>query len=235
MAEYHFPVPGSKDEGEIVIFVRRHWASFLGQFLLSSVILIIPTIILVLIYFLARNIFQGLALNFLVLFFSIYYLIAITFAFISWLSFYYDIYIVTRSEIIDIVQEGFFGRKISQLSLLRVQDVSSTIKGIFPTLFAYGDVLVETAGEQTQNFLLRAIPNPQEICSKIMELHDKIVEREERGQQLSEGEGFLHAQKAPPPSTDDQKLLQENITQLPSNQGEVTKDDLDKGGEIELK
>lgn len=216
MAEYYFPVPGSKDEGEIVIFVRRHWASFLGQFILSSVMLVIPTIILVLIYFLAKGIFHGLTLNFLVLFFSIYYLIAITFAFISWLSFYYDIYIVTRSEIVDIVQEGFFGRKISQLSLLRVQDVSSTIRGILPTLFAYGDVLVETAGEQTDNFLLKAIPNPQEVCAKIMELHDKIVEREDRGGQLIEGEGFLRAQP-------------------PSNQGEVTKDDLDRGGEIELK
>src|SRR3990167_11334907 len=100
MAEYHFPVPGSKDEGEIVIFVRRHWASFLGQFILSSVLLLIPTVILVLIYFLAGGIFHGLTLNFLVLFFSIYYLVAITFTFISWLSFYYDIYIVTRAEIV---------------------------------------------------------------------------------------------------------------------------------------
>ena len=107
-------------------------------------------------------------------------------AFVAWISFYYDVYIIYTDSVVDIVQQGFFGRKISQLSMLRVQDVSSTIKGFLPTLFGFGDVLVETAGEQSQNFLLIAVPNPQEVSAKIMELHDKLVERESR----EEGSSF---------------------------------------------
>ncbi|KKQ74383.1 MAG: hypothetical protein US94_C0006G0018, partial [Berkelbacteria bacterium GW2011_GWB1_38_5] len=82
MAEYHFPVPGSVDESKIVIFVHRHWASFIGQFLLSSMMLILPVVILVAIYFTQRSILSGLVLNFLTLILSIYYLITATVTFL---------------------------------------------------------------------------------------------------------------------------------------------------------
>ena len=41
MAEYHFPIPGSIDEKKIVLFARRHWASFIGQFCLSALMFIL--------------------------------------------------------------------------------------------------------------------------------------------------------------------------------------------------
>jgi len=50
MAEYNFPIPGSKDEEEIVVFVRRHFVAFIGQFLLAFLLLIIPIIILIIIF-----------------------------------------------------------------------------------------------------------------------------------------------------------------------------------------
>lgn len=253
MVEYHFPVPGSPNEKDIVIFTRRHWVAFLGQFLLSFLILIIPIVFLALVYFLNfdRRIFEGLGLNVLVLIFSIYYLIAITFSFIAWLSFYYSIYIVTKEEIIEITQVGFFGRKISQLSILRVQDVTSDIKGILPTFFAYGDVLVETASEQKESFLLQSVPNPQEICSKIMELHDLVVETEGRQEQLLEGEGTLapgkinsekeeaasqqeETQSTTPPADSHTKYQELLGKEGQSEEGEVSSEDLNKGGEIKL-
>lgn len=276
MAEYHFPIPGSVDEAKIVLFVHRHWGSFIGQFCLSLVMLAAPIIISIVI--LTANIKIGGTYmgHFMVLGFSIYYLIAISVIFIFWISYYYDIYVITEDAIIDITQEGFFGRKISQLSLLRVQDVTSNIKGVLPTLFGFGDVLVETAGEQSQNFLLKAVPNPQEVSAKIMELHNGIIETEGRHHQVLEAEGALapgtikeevhptdegHPMAEEKKETTYQDLLkkeesstsvQENPPTLPSpppspppppienlekpaNTGEVSHEDLDKGGEIELK
>lgn len=233
MAEYHFPVPGGVDEDKIVLFVRRHWASFLGQFLLSFLMLVVPAAILIILYFTNTHFYFGMARNFIVLGLSIYYLVAITVAFVAWISFYYDIYIVCQDTIVDIVQEGFWGRKISQLTLLRVQDVSSNIQGFLPTFFSYGDVLVETAGEQTQNFLLRSIPNPQEVASKIMQLHNEIVAKEQREPEIAKAEGDLapkevsEEKKTEPPKTNYQELL--------AKEGEISHDDLEKGGEIELK
>lgn len=268
MAEYHFPVPGSVDENKIVLFVHRHWASFLGQFLLSLVMFIVPIILLLVLFLSDIKIAEGFVTHFMVLGFSIYYLIVITVTFLAWISYYYDIYIIIEDAIVDITQQGFFGRKISQLSLLRVQDVTSNIEGFLPTFFGFGDVLVETAGEQSQNFLLKAVPNPQEISAKIMELHNSLVETEGRHHQLLEAEGALapgairegnhHAdeghpiaeQPASPPISkpaDEELRNPENPPKspppppptqdfgTPANEGEVSHEDLDRGGQIELK
>ena len=263
MAEYHFPVPGSKDEGQIVLFVRKHWAAFLGQGILILFLLIFPAILILLIYSRDSNIFSGLIRNFLVLGLSTYYLVILTFAFTAWLSFYYDIYIVTINSIVDITQQGFFGRKISQLSLLRVQDVNSSIQGFFATFFAYGNVLVETAGEQSQTFLLETIPNPQEVASKIQQLHNQLIEIEGRHHQVLEGEGALapgkiigsglheHPEQNLPENKEEaqtayQKMLREQVVSKPEiepekkienseQKGEIDKNHLDQGGSIDLK
>ncbi len=270
MAEYHFPVPGSVDENKIVLFVHRHWGSFIGQFLLSSVMLVAPAVILMIIFLSDVKIAGQFVTHFMVLGFSLYYLVVITVAFLAWISFYYDIYIITEDAIVDIIQEGFFGRKIAQLSLLRVQDVTSSIKGLLPTFFGFGDVLVETAGEQSQHFVLSNIPNPQEVSAKIMELHNGLVETEGRHHQLLEAEGVLASgpieeetrpavETQPPPATSYQELLKKDQTPSPptnesplppenppsdtlnevlenqTNEGQVSHDDLDKGGEVEIK
>jgi membrane protein YdbS with pleckstrin-like domain len=191
MAEYHFPIPGSIDEDKIILFVRRHWASYLGPFFLSLMILIFPLILILIFEISDFSVYQGILRNFIVLGLSIYYLVGIMFAYISWVTYYYDIYIITSESIVDVVQEGIWGRKISQLSLLRVQDVNSSIQGFLPTIFGYGDVLVETAGEQSQNFLLKSLPNPQEVASKIMQLHNQMIEVEGRHHEMLEAEGVL--------------------------------------------
>lgn len=255
MAEYHFPVPGSVDEKKIVLFIRKHWAAYLGQFLLSIFLFFFPLVLLLIIYLADKTIFKGLVLNFLVLGFSTYYLIISTFVFTSWLSFYYDIYIITEDSIIDVFQQGFFGRRIGQLSMLRVQDVSSSIEGLFPTLFAYGDVLVESAGEQTQHFVLEQVPNPQEVSSKIMELHNRIIETEGRHHQILEAEGAMppghieeaRVERALPYSGEDSAAEgktqpEETLFKEPqptseekSAEGEIEGEDLDKGGEVDFK
>lgn len=250
MAEHNFPIPGSDKEKEIIIFVRRHWVAFLGQFILAFLMLVIPIVIAIIIYSLDLSLkITGLGINFLVLIASAYYLIAITFAFVSWVSFYYNVYIVTRGEIIEITQIGFFGRKISQLSLLRVQDVTSSMKGFLPTFFSFGDVLVETASEQKETFLLQSVPNPQEISARIMNLHDEAIAIEDRHSQVLNGEGNLTPKKNEVQSeivktevnpdqlkdTPYQELLNKEIDGKQKSEGEVSHDDLDKGGEVDLK
>ncbi len=191
MVDYHFPIPGSIEEDKIILFTRKHWFSFIGQAFLSVLLVLIPIILMVLALHFKHHFTRGLIADFLVLGLSIYYLIIMTYIFTAWLTFYYDIYLVTKDAVIDVTQQGFFGRRISQVSLLRVQDVTSTVQGFFPTLFGYGNVLVESAGEQSQNFLIQSVPKPQEMCAKIMELHDKIIEDQGRQSQITSGEGTL--------------------------------------------
>ena len=235
-------IPGMQNQDELVIFARRHWVSFLGQFILSFLMLVLPALIVMIFYFTQPGIFGGYVRNVLVILGGTYYLIAITFAFSAWVSYYYDLYIVTDDALVDIIQLGFFGRKTSRLSLLRVQDVSSSTKGILQTMFQFGDVLIETAGEQNQNFSLKAVPNPQVFAAKVMELHDALIEREGRKGQVVQGEGTFVAKKPvetpsppatpPAPQTSTyQDLLKKDIEE---QEGEISKDDLNKGGEVKL-
>lgn len=240
---------------DIVIFARRHWVSFLGDIIISVILLIIPLIIILVAFYFLPNTFHGKILNFLVVFGSAYYLVMLTLIFSAWISYYYDIYILTKDTIVDITQSGFFNRKISQLSLLRVQDVSSKVEGFFPTFFGFGDVLVETAGEKVETFLLKDIPNPQKFSATVLEMHDELIERESREAQVSEGEGFLVPKKSvvstpieskpepkpqPEPQFQPQSELQNNESQFVSekplepNEGEVSKDELNQGGEVKL-
>jgi len=56
--------------------------------------------------------------------------------------------VVTTKNLTQVNQVGLFNRKISQLSLQDVEDVSAEQKGVFATLFNFGTLFVETAGEQ---------------------------------------------------------------------------------------
>ncbi len=197
MSEYHFPVPGH-EEDKIVIFTRRHIMSMLGTLLLTVAMFLVPLIILVAIFITNRNILTGLTLNFLAVGGSIYYLVAITFAFTEWISYYYDIFIVTQDEIIDINQSGIFDRTVTEVTLLRVQDVSARIKGFLPTIFSYGDVVAESAGENTRTYVIDNIPNPVEVANQILDMHNEHVAREERVREIVTAEGDLRHGKMEP-------------------------------------
>lgn len=108
----------------------------------------------------------------ILLFGSIYLLSVWLFFYTSFIDYYLDIWLVTNDRIIDIRQEGLFGRTVAELDLYRVQDVTSECKGIFPTMFNFGNVYIQTAGEK-QRFTFFNIPDPHHIREEIIRLTDE--------------------------------------------------------------
>jgi len=94
----------------------------------------------------------------------------------GFVDYYLDIYIVTNERIVNIVQNGFFKREVSELHLHQVQDVNAAVKGIFPTMFHYGDILIQTAGEK-ENFIFKSIPHPYRVSRKIIDLLEEALEQ----------------------------------------------------------
>lgn len=66
---------------------------------------------------------------------------------------------VTSEKIAQVLYTSLFNRKISQLSIGDVQDVTVTQKGILAHIFNYGVLVIETAGEQ-QNYTFTFVPDP---------------------------------------------------------------------------
>jgi uncharacterized membrane protein YdbT with pleckstrin-like domain len=107
---------------------------------------------------------------------NLFMIIVWVYGFLIWIDYYFDVWIITTERLINIEQKGLFSRKVSELTYPKVQDVTTSIKGFFPTVINYGDVLVQTAGE-TENFLFRTVTDPQHIKKVIMDF-TKAEEKE---------------------------------------------------------
>lgn len=76
--------------------------------------------------------------------------------------------IITNDNVTQVMQVGLFHRKVSELSMENVEDVTAHQEGILQTLFNYGRVHVETAGEQN-NYDFIFCPNPNAYAKAIQD------------------------------------------------------------------
>ena len=164
---FHFKDIGQQEK--IIKVLHRNWFYLLQQYL---VIIIVSAIFAVGIFWLPKFSFGFLeeidpsitafAKNFFMLAIWIY-------SFMIWIDYYYDVWIITSERIINIEQKGMFTRKASELRFRKIQDVTTEVVGFFPTIINYGDVRIQTAGEQNE-FVFRTISDPYSIKNLIMNL-----------------------------------------------------------------
>jgi len=199
--------PGMEPGEQVQFYARRHPASVLGNILTTAFMVLLPILLWLGFHFLNVPRTPGGPLPiygeayfslraFTTLLASIYYFSVLLFFLVWWLDFYFDILYVTNQRLIDTEQKGLFDRIISELSLLRVQDVTGEVKGLVPTLFGYGDVVVQTAGTAEQ-FVIRNVPNPHEIARRVMELHEEYSEEQEVHQNFRVGAGDEISERRP--------------------------------------
>lgn len=82
-----------------------------------------------------------------------------------------NIMLVTNEKIAQVLYKSLFSRKISQLSIGDVQDVTVSQDGVFAHIFNFGTIVIETAGEQ-QNYKFTYAPNPYYFSKKIVGAHE---------------------------------------------------------------
>ena len=152
------------------MLLRRHPFIILVRIISWAIIALLPLIF----YLILGEIVAGFFTHevfwpILVLFTSIYYLYIWLFMFSSFVDYYLDAWVVTNYRIINIEQKGLFHRVISEQRLYRIQDVTSELKGFFPTFLNFGNIYVQTAGE-AERFVFKQVPNPYQVVSKITKL-----------------------------------------------------------------
>ncbi len=160
-----------KDE-KIVYFLRHHWIVYaypVGMALVLSVAPLLAGSMMSSVFTRISPSLQGM----LTIFLSVYYLGIWLFLFTAFLTLYLDVWIVTTRRIVYIEQHSLFSRTIAEQSLLRVQDVTSEVKGVLSTFLGYGNIHVQTAGE-SKRFGFKAITNPLEVSRTIFKLVDDV-------------------------------------------------------------
>lgn len=171
--KFHFH---GQHNGEIIIkIIRRHWFNILEQyFIIIGIIFLMVISFWLLPMFLAQN-------SDLPIFFFVESFLAIViwiYAFIIWIDFYFDVWIITNERIVNIEQKALFTRTISELKFDKIQDTSVEIKGLIPTVLNFGDVHVQTAGN-TERFLFHKVPDPQKIKGLIMNMQTMTLKKDE--------------------------------------------------------
>lgn len=175
------------EPGEAVMLtVRRHWLVFILELLPFAIAAIIPFLIPPAIAYLGANLPEGavdrtfsldLSQGTVRLTLGLWWLFLWTAAFTVFTRAYLDLWVVTSTRIANIKQEGFFHRRVESFLLTRVQDITTEVRGIIPTLLGFGSVRVETAGEASRTFRMKGLPDPEGIRDLIIRevalLHEK--------------------------------------------------------------
>lgn len=159
---------------EIIMTANKHWFVFVSSSLPFLLLIILPLILIA--------VFSGIFKmetytggSSPALFFATLWYLALWIAFfVKWTDYYLDVFILTNKRVIYISQKGLFSRRISSTSLDRVQDVSAEASGMMETFLHYGNVHVQTAGEE-QEFTLHGLPNPNVVKDKILFHYDAAV------------------------------------------------------------
>ena len=100
---------------------------------------------------------------------SAYYLFIWLFLFFGFIDYFLDVWIITSERIINIEQDGFFARTISEQKLTHIEDVTSETKGIMSTFLKFGYLYVQTAAEK-ERFIFKDVPDPDGLRDMIMKL-----------------------------------------------------------------
>jgi hypothetical protein len=171
-----YRLPNKLTDEEVVKVMRRDLFILLKKILFFIVLVILPYIFFYFIILPQFNLLHGpISYPLIVIGASSYYLFIWLFFFFSFIDYYLDVWVITNERIIDVQQRGFFSRIISEQKLFRIQDVTSEVHGIIPTLLRYGEVHVQTAGTK-QRFLFHQVPDPDKVRDIII----KLVERNKK-------------------------------------------------------
>lgn len=168
-------LPFPLQDGERVLLVcRRHWFFLYPRLALLILTGVAPVIALIA-GLVAFDAFEGNVRNATLAGSAVWLLLWGLRAYLFKYRYDNDIWVVTNQRIIDCVRTLPWNLRMTSADLIDIVDTSVNRSGILRTLFDYGDIECETAGER-HNLSLAAIPRPRETHAII----DRERDRERR-------------------------------------------------------
>lgn len=178
-------LPNARPNEQVVLFLRRHWFSPLTIIFWFVILMLIPIAIS---WYFIETLQTWLLDPFfgpvMIVFGSMYVLSVWLFAFMEFTDFYLDTWIITNERILNNEQEGLFKRTESELDLVSIQDTTAETHGFLQTIFTFGNVLIQTAGEK-ERFNFKNVDNPEKIKALIMRLVETKRARQDEPKTVS--------------------------------------------------
>ncbi len=149
------------------LFLRKHWATNVPWIVLSIFLFFVPFLAVYFIGYMGIGftVPYRIGLGLLVL----WYLLLTAYILEQFLHWYYNIYIVTNTHIVDINLVSLLSRNVREGQLEDIQDVTIHLTGVFGSLFNFGDVFIRTASEGTI-LSFDDVPYPDRVAERIQDL-----------------------------------------------------------------
>lgn len=154
---------------KIVLLLRKHWVTNIPWILITTGMVLAPLFLTTfpLLAFLPPR-FQMIAV-------VMWYLVTLAYVLESFLSWYFNVYLVTDERLLDVDFYSLIYKRISETKIDRIQDVSYSQGGLAESVFNYGTVTIQTAGEIPE-FEFASVPQP----ARITKLLNQLVLQEEQ-------------------------------------------------------
>lgn len=156
---------------QVLLFMRSHFITNLSWISVTIVLIGIP-LALQMVGRVLENPFSYLSSNHLLLITLLFYAGVFLYALIQFMHWYYNIGLLTQKRIVDVDFSDLLFHDISITKLELIEDVNYRKSGFFGSLFNYGDVFIQTAGNKP-NFEFLRVPNPSFVVHMIIELIGK--------------------------------------------------------------
>lgn len=157
------------DNEHVILLLRKHPFTQVGWVLVAIVLILFPFI------FTMFPAFDVIAPRFEFATVVVWYLITTGFILESFLSWFFNVYIVTDERVIDVDFYSLLYRSMSAAKIDNIEDVTSNIGGAAAAIFDYGTVVIQTAGAK-QRIEFDSVPFP----AKVTKLLNELLLEEER-------------------------------------------------------
>ncbi|MCB9485982.1 MAG: hypothetical protein R3B97_14270 [Dehalococcoidia bacterium] len=172
-------IPFSLQDGEVVLLlVRRHWAYLTWGMFKLAVAALLPIALLLTVVSLTAGL-GGRAGQVAGLLSAAWFVFWAVRSYFSWFRYNNDIWVITDQRIVDSTKRHWFHHSMASADLDDVEDIAIRKEGLFATAFNFGNVHLQTAGEQA-NFVLSGIPKPGDVLALIDKQRD-VAKRRLRG------------------------------------------------------
>jgi len=163
-----------KPDESIILFLRSAFLAENFSWIIMSLILIIlpPSIAAILTHTNLTFLNSPELGRFMIVFLLFYYLFILTYGFLNFLTWFYNVFIITSERIIEINYSDVVIHNMAETKLSHIEDVRYAQSGFVSSFLNVGNIYMQTAGTE-ENFEIKAVPKPREITNIIVDLIKK--------------------------------------------------------------
>ena len=160
---------------EVVLRCRKHWFVYAIDVFVLFILFVLPYLGFKLTGLSESIDLEGRTYHLIVFLYTAWFLLLWTYFFVVWTRNYLDQWVLTNKRVISINQVSLFHREVTNSHYEKVQDVTTEVKGVVQTMLGFGDIHIQTAGEDHE-IVIDDIPNPNKVKQVISDhLHKTLA------------------------------------------------------------